>query len=62
LITSTILSLYIMPFVSKCLSFWLQPAYRPVSLKTNLIGAALAIASLVLMVLIFNGVWGLLKS
>ena len=62
LITSTILSLYIMPFVSKCLSFWLQPAYRPVSLKSNLIGAALAIASLVLMVLIFNGVWGLLKS
>jgi antibiotic biosynthesis monooxygenase (ABM) superfamily enzyme len=62
LITSTILSLYVMPFVAKRLRFWLQPAYRPVSLKTNLIGTALAIISLALMVLLFNGAWALIKS
>jgi antibiotic biosynthesis monooxygenase (ABM) superfamily enzyme len=61
LITSTILSLYVMPFVSKQLSFWLKPAYRPVSLKTNLIGATLVTVSLALMAIVFNGVLVLIK-
>ena len=62
LITSTILSLYVMPFVSKRLSFWLKPAYRPVSIKTNLIGAAIVTVSLVLMAIVFNGVLVLIKK
>lgn len=62
LITSTILSLYVMPFVSKRLSFWLKPAYRPVSIKTNLIGAALVTFSLVLMMILFNGALGMIKK
>ncbi|GBO54537.1 hypothetical protein APA_2484 [Pseudanabaena sp. lw0831] len=62
LITSTILSLYVMPLISKSLSFWLQPAYRPMSLKTNLIGATLVAVSLILMVSIFNGALGMLST
>ena len=62
LITSTILSLFVMPFVSKRLSFWLQPAYFPVSTKTNLIGASLVTVSLALMVSIFNGALGMIKQ
>ena len=62
LITSTILSLYVMPFVSKRLSFWLKPAYRPISVKTNLIGTALVTVSLVLMAIVFNVVLVLIKK
>ena len=59
LITSTVLSLLVMPFVSKRLSFWLQPAYRLISLKKNLIGSFIVAASLGLMVIAFNGVLSL---
>ncbi|PZV16518.1 MAG: hypothetical protein DCF20_08400 [Pseudanabaena sp.] len=61
LITSSLLSLYVMPFVSKRLSFWLKPAYRKVALRTNLIGAALVAVSLILMVIVFNGVLEMIK-
>ncbi len=62
LITSTVLSLLVMPFVSKRLSFWLQPAYRLISLKKNLIGSLIVAASLGLMVIAFNGAWSLVKQ
>ncbi|PZO37777.1 MAG: hypothetical protein DCF19_18100 [Pseudanabaena frigida] len=55
LITSTILSLLVMPFLSRHLRFWLQPAYLPISIKKNLIGTLIVVASLGLMVIVFNG-------
>ncbi|MBD2186759.1 hypothetical protein [Pseudanabaena mucicola] len=54
LITSTILSFAVMPFVSKRLSFWLRPAYLPISRRANLIGTIIVFVSLGLMVIIFN--------
>jgi antibiotic biosynthesis monooxygenase (ABM) superfamily enzyme len=54
LITSTILSFSVMPFLSQRLSFWLKPAYLPISRRTNLIGTIIVLVSLGLMVLIFN--------
>ena len=62
LITSLILSLFVMPFVSQRLKFWLQPAYLPISRKTNLIGTVIVFTSLGLMVLVFTGILGLVKQ
>jgi hypothetical protein len=62
LITSVILSLFVMPFVSQRLKFWLQPAYLPISRKTNLIGTVIVFTSLGLMVLVFTGILGLVKQ
>jgi uncharacterized protein len=52
LITSSILSLVVMPFIAGRLSFWLKPAYRVSSIKNDLLGGLLvAIALTILMVL-----------
>lgn len=54
LITSSILSLLVMPLVAKLLAFWLQPAYRLSSVRDDLVGAAVVAVSLGLMLLLFN--------
>lgn len=54
LVTSTILSIVVMPIISQKLRFWLKPAYLPISAKTNLIGAAIALGLLISLMLVFN--------
>ncbi len=61
LITSVILSLFVMPFVSQRLRFWLQPAYIPIPRKNDLRGAVIVLASLGIMLIIFNGILSLTK-
>ena len=62
LITSTVLSFLVMPLVSQRLSFWLQPAYVRISRQKNLIGTIIVLATLGLMVLLFNGTLGLIRK
>lgn len=56
LITSSILTLVIMPFVVRLLGFWLRPAYRSPSLKTNVWGCAIVAVALGCMVVVFSQV------
>lgn len=56
LITSSILSLLIMPFLARQFSFWLQPAYRLTEPKIDFLGTAIIAFVLGMMVLAFNGV------
>lgn len=54
LITSSILSLVVMPFVARQLNFWLRPAYHSSSTKNDCLGVALVVIMLVSMVTLFN--------
>lgn len=54
LITSSILSLLVMPVVAKQMRFWLQPAYHASSTKNDVLGAAIVVTMLVGMATIFN--------
>ncbi len=54
LITSTILSLLVMPFLAQKLNFWLQPAYRVSSIKVDILGAVIVLSMMGLMVSLFN--------
>jgi uncharacterized protein len=53
-ITSLILSLVVMPWVSRRLRFWLQPAYWPPTKHNDLRGALIVFAALSLMVVLFQ--------
>jgi uncharacterized protein len=55
LLTSTLLSLVVMPVVTRRLSFWLQPAYRLPARQRDLMGLAIVISILGMMVLLFDG-------
>lgn len=53
LITSSILSLFVMPFVARRLRFWLQPAYHHKE-SHNFLGTIIVAIALVMMVILFR--------
>jgi uncharacterized protein len=56
LITSSILSLVVMPFVTRRLRFWLQPIYLPSSRKNDFIGLLIVATVLSIMAILFDRV------
>jgi antibiotic biosynthesis monooxygenase (ABM) superfamily enzyme len=54
LITSSILTWIVMPFVTRLMNFWLQPAHQPMPARTNLLGTAIVVGALGLAMLLFN--------
>lgn len=54
LITSAILTLLVMPYVSRFFSFWLEPVYRPPSLEKDLLGLIIVAIALGGMVFLFQ--------
>ena len=54
LITSSLLTWVVMPWLSQLLGFWLRPAYQPTALQTDLMGAGLVLAALGLMASVFT--------
>jgi uncharacterized protein len=53
-ISSTILSLIVMPFISRKLHFWLQPPYLLSSRKNDLMGLTIVITALGIMTILFE--------
>lgn len=54
LLTSTLLSWVVMPFLTRLLGFWLRPAFRLALTKNDLVGTALIAIALAVMVSLFN--------
>lgn len=54
LITSSILTWAVMPFVTRSLRFWLRPAYRRTASNVDAIGTGFVVATLGLLVLVFH--------
>jgi uncharacterized protein len=54
LITSSILSLVVMPFVTQRLDFWLQPVYLLSSRKNDLVGLFVVTTALGIMTILFD--------
>lgn len=54
LITSSILTWGVMPLVTKLMHFWLQSAYQPMPIKTEIGGVILVIVALATMMFCFN--------
>lgn len=60
IISSSILTWAVMPFVTKLLNFWLQPANHQVLAKREILGTLTVTAPLILMMVLFN--WFSLQS
>lgn len=58
LITSSLLTWAVMPFVTKLLSFWLVPAYQPITTRNNLLGTSFVSAGLVIIAILFMWLGG----
>lgn len=54
LMSSTLLTLVVMPFVARSLRFWLQPAYRIPAIKQEILGLVIVITLLATMATLFH--------
>ncbi|QYO68150.1 hypothetical protein [Leptolyngbya sp. 7M] len=53
-ISSSILTWTVMPFVTKTIQFWLQPAHQPTSSRSDLMVTGAITLSLIVMMMVFN--------
>ncbi|WP_201279081.1 hypothetical protein [Leptolyngbya iicbica] len=54
MITSSILTFVVMPFVVRVLDFWLQPAHQEISVRAEVLGTSSTLLAMGAMVLLFN--------